>query len=74
MSECDGIALARPMRVVPEDGGMPPLHRLTVVFAASYEGGQVRPQEAEIAEVRWWDTLPGSLSDDAFRELSIEPE
>lgn len=70
----EGIELAERVRIVPDDGTALALHRLIVVFAATYEGGEVRPADGEVAEARWWERRPDDLLYEALEELSIERE
>ncbi|WP_135851561.1 NUDIX domain-containing protein [Halorussus salinus] len=49
----------------------PPIHRLIVIFDGEYVGGEVRPREGEIAEVRWWRERPDELLYDELAEFPI---
>jgi ADP-ribose pyrophosphatase YjhB (NUDIX family) len=52
----------------------PPIHRLIVVFDGEYVSGEPRPQEGEIAEVRWWSERPDDLLYEELAEFPIPAE
>ena len=55
-----------------DDGAArPPIHRLIVIFDGEYVGGEVRPREGEIAEVKWWRERPDELLYDELAEFPI---
>jgi ADP-ribose pyrophosphatase YjhB (NUDIX family) len=55
--------VAVPDEPVPE-ADLDAVHVLNVVFEGEYEGGQLRPQPAEIAGACWFRELPGALHED----------
>jgi ADP-ribose pyrophosphatase YjhB (NUDIX family) len=55
-----------------DDGAArPPIHRLIVIFDGEYVGGEVRPREGEIAEVKWWRERPDELLYGELAEFPI---
>lgn len=41
-----------------ENGEEPPLEEFAVAFIAEYEGGELRRQESEIRDLKWWSEIP----------------
>ena len=61
--ECDieDVLQAHVVETVCKGPDSDPLYELIVVFAASYVGGEVTPEEGEIAEAKWVTELPEDL-------------
>jgi len=51
----------------PADGEDPTVRDLAVCLVADHAGGELRRQEAEIAEVEWFDALPDEVHPPAPR-------
>ncbi|SEO40825.1 NUDIX domain-containing protein [Halogranum amylolyticum] len=75
----DGVVQAHVVETVCEtnsdecevgDHEYDPLYRLIVVFEATYEGGELRPREGEIAAAKWVTELPEEL---LYPELAAFP-
>jgi ADP-ribose pyrophosphatase YjhB (NUDIX family) len=43
---------------VPADGSGDPIGGLVACFVADYEAGRIDIQESEVAEAKWWESLP----------------
>lgn len=67
--ECSVVDVAYVHRAVRthEAGGKPAIEEVAVAFVAEYVGGAPDPQPSEIAEVQWWETLPGNAVSPATR-------
>lgn len=46
-------------------------YNLIAVFKGEYVGGEVRPQNNEIENVKWWSSHPDELLYDGLKEFSI---
>jgi len=50
-----------------ETGDRDPIEELAVVFIATYQRGEIDPQDGEIAAAAWWSQLPETVHSPADR-------
>lgn len=70
-AEITGVRQAHRLKILDESGEKQPIHRLIVIFDGERVSGEIRPQEGEIAEVRWWRERPDDLLYDELAEFPI---
>lgn len=72
--ELAGVEQAHHITVACEDDDRPALEQLFVIFGGTHVAGEPRPEEGEIAEVRWWDEHPRQLHYEEIRHIPIPAE
>lgn len=69
--DCSVIDLAQiHLLYADDDTGRPPVPRPFALFTARHESAEPRPVGDDVAEARWWSTLPEEVRYEELRELA----